>query len=306
MKLVDKIIKPTETKLGALLIVSAVFLMAAQDALIKYISADLTLGQIFLLRSVLVLMLLHVIARGRRRKYWRDAVVIWPLARAVFLTLMYVLLYSVISRMPLATLAAAFYTGPLFIVLLSALVLKDSVSSAAWGAVAFGFLGVLVLLKPGSASFAPLTLIPVLSGFCYAVAAVLTRGRCQNASPLSMALALNICLLAAGFIISAFGYLQSDLTNGSFLSNYLSSPGLRGWGLIFVLAALMVGIGLSLAAAYKMAQPAVIASFDYSYLIFATLFGMLLFAEQPELSTLLGMGMIASAGLLSYWISKAR
>lgn len=305
MSLVDKSKRPSETRFGTLLIVGAVFLMATQDALIKYISADLTLGQIFLLRSVLVLLLLHVIARSGRRACWYDAIMFGPLARAMFLTLMYVLLYSVISLVPLATLAAAFYTGPLFIVLLSSLFLKEPVSPTGWGAVAFGFLGVLLLLKPGSASFSPLVLVPVLSGFCYAVAAVLTRGSCQNASPLSMALALNICLLAAGITISALGYLQSNLTGGSFISNYFSSLGLRGWGLISVLAALMVGIGLSLAAAYKMAPPAVIASFDYSYLIFATFFGMLLFAERPELSTLLGMGMIASAGLLSYWINRA-
>ncbi len=297
---------PSDTRLGSILIVGAVFLMASQDAVIKYVSADLTLGQIFLLRSVLVLVLLHIIAREDRRACWRNAIVIWPLMRAMFLTLMYFLLYSVISLMPLATLAAAFYTGPLFILLLSALFLKERVPPAGWGAVAFGFLGVMVLLKPGAASFAPLVLVPLLSGLCYAVAAIMTRGRCQNASPTSMALALNICLLAAGLVMCALGYLQSDLTGGSFLSHFLSSPGLRGWGLIFLLAVLMVGIGLGLAAAYKIAPPAVIAGFDYSYLIFATLFGALLFAEPPELSTLLGMGMIASAGLLSYRVNKAR
>lgn len=301
----DKTERPSKTTLGSFLIVGAVFLMATQDALIKYISADLTLGQIFLLRSILVLLLLHGIARGSRA-CWRDAFMIAPLARAVFLTLMYALLYSVIASMPLSTLAAGFYTGPLFIILLSGFFLKEPVSPAAWGAVAFGFLGVLVLLKPGSDSFAPLVLVPVLAGFCYAVAAVLTRGRCQNASPLAMALALNLCLLTAGIIVSTFGYLQGELPVSSFFARFLLSLGLRDWGLLFLLAALMVGIGLSLAAAYKIAQPAVIASFDYSYLIFATLFGMLLFAETPEISTLLGMVMIASAGLISYWFNGAR
>ncbi|TQV82222.1 DMT family transporter [Denitrobaculum tricleocarpae] len=306
MSLPDPSQKPTDTRTGSLLILGAVFLMASQDALIKYSTTDLNLGQVFLLRSALVLMALHVIARGSWQGQWRDAVLLWPLARALFLTLMYVLLYSVISLMPLATLAAAFYTGPLFIVLLSAIFLKEPVSRAGWGAVVFGFLGVLVLLKPGSTAFAPLVLIPVLSGFCYAVAAVLTRANCQKTSPLSMALALNLCLLAAGIIITALDYRQSDLSGGPFLSHYLSSLGAQGWILIFVLAALMVGIGLGLAAAYRVAPPAVIASFDYSYLIFATLFGILLFSERPELSTLVGMGMIAGAGLLSYRANTAR
>ena len=306
MSLPDTTRKPSAAKMGALLIVGAVFLMATQDALIKYVSADLTLGQIFLPRSVLVLLLLHMIASRRHRTCWREAVRLWPLARALSLTLMYLLLYSVISLIPLATLAAAFYSGPLFIVLLSALFLKEPVSHAGLGAVAFGFLGVLVLLKPGSAAFAPLVLVPVLSGFCYAVAAVLTRGSCQNVSPLSMALALNLCLLAAGAVLSALEYLQSAVSAGAFLSDYLTSPGLRGWSLVCVLSALMLGIGLSLAAAYKIAAPAAIASFDYSYLIFATLFGMLLFAERPGASSLLGMAMIAGAGLLSYRFNAVR
>ena len=144
--------------IGAALIVGAVFLMAGQDALIKYMSVDLALGQIFLLRSIMVLPLLTLLYRRGAGQAWRGALAPWPLLRGLFLTLMYMTLYSVIDILPLASLAAGFYTGPLFITLLAALLLKERVGAFGWAGVSVGFLGVLVLLHASGADPCPLRL----------------------------------------------------------------------------------------------------------------------------------------------------
>jgi len=286
--------------IGAALIVGAVFLMAGQDALIKYMSVDLALGQIFLLRSTMVLPLLTLLYRRGAGQAWRGALAPWPLLRGFFLTLMYMTLYSVIDILPLASLAAGFYTGPLFITLLAALLLKERVGAFGWAGVSVGFLGVLVLLRPGAVAFTPAALIPVLSGFLYALAAILARGKCRSDAPVSLALSLNLALLAGGAAISGLAYLLWPGGNeGSFLVRVWAPMTAGEWRLIAMLAILMVGIGLGLAAAYQKAAPSIAAAFDYSYLIFATLFGFVLFAETPGLPTVTGMVLIASAGFLA-------
>ena len=286
--------------IGAALIVGAVFLMAGQDALIKYMSVDLALGQIFLLRSLMVLPLLTLLYRRGARHAWRGAVTPWPLLRGLFLTLMYMTLYSVIDILPLASLAAGFYTGPLFITLLAALLLKERVGGFGWAGIGIGFLGVLVLLRPGAAAFTPAALVPVLSGFLYALAAILARGKCRSDPPVSLALSLNLALLAGGAVISGFASLPLLGSDGSsFLMREWAPMKAGEWQLIVMLTVLMVGIGLGLAAAYQKAAPSIAAAFDYSYLIFATLFGFVLFAETPDLPTVTGMVLIASAGFLA-------
>lgn len=293
---------PQKVGLGAAVIVGAVFLMATQDALIKYASADLALSQIFVLRSLMVLPVLSAIAGRSFKTDWTHALRPWPVARAALLSSMYLLLYAAIPFLPLATLAAGFYTGPLFITLLSGFLLKEPVGPRGWSAVTIGFLGVLVLLQPGAGAFSPWTLVPVLSGFCYALAAVLTRGPCQANSPASLALSLNICLLAAGGLLIGLGAAMPALGAAwSFLFRTWAAMGGAEWLLITALAVFMIGIGLGLAAAYQLAPPVVIASFDYSYLVFATLWGLVLFGEVPDLPTWIGMFLILAAGLTVSW-----
>lgn len=300
-----QLLPDTRNVKGAALITGAVGLMALQDALIKLMSTDLPLGQIFLLRSALVLPLMSLLAWKGAGADWRAALGAAPLLRGLCLTLMYLALYSVLQVLPLATLAAGFYTGPIFITLLAALFLKEPVGIRGWLGVATGSMGVLVLLRPGSDSFTPAALIPILSGFCYAAAAVLTRGTCRDDSPMSLAIALNVTLLLSGILMTGAG---TFLAGGSedWLLPLLpwADMGMAAWQLILLLVIMMLGIGIGLAAAYQCAAPAVVASFDYSYLIFATLLGYLFFAEVPDVMTMAGMGLIAGAGFIS--IAKPR
>jgi len=292
--------QPDRIFASAAMIVFAVFLMALQDAIIKVASSGLTLWQIYVLRSSLALPVLLVAGIGSAATL-RSALGFWALFRAVLLMLMYVSLYASIRVLPLATMAAGFYTGPLFIALLSGLLIGEPVRRNQWLALAIGFAGVLLVLRPGAGSFTGYVLLPVLSGFLYALAAVLTRGRCQDTSPVTLAISLNIVLLAAGLLatlvlaVSAPSLAAAD----PFLFGRWAVMELSDWALVATLAVLIVGIGLGLAGAYRSAPPAIIASFDYSYLVFSTVFGVLMFAEVPDLQTVSGMALIAGAGFLT-------
>lgn len=294
--------RPDNAVAGACLIVFAVFLMALQDAVIKYASSDLTLWQLYVLRSALALPVLVGIAgmKFNTRATLVAATGGWVTLRSCLLVAMYVSLYAAIPVLPLSTLAAGFYTGPLFIAILSTVLIGEPVGIRGWFAVATGFSGVLLIIQPGSGAFSLLVLLPVLSGLFYALAAILTRDRCQHDTPVALAVSLNLVLLATGAVFSLALLVWQP--SGMFFPPFLAGPWTamtrHEWALIIALAALIVGIGVGLAAAYQAARPVIVATFDYSYLIFSTFFGFVLFAETPDLATVIGMGLIAVAGLI--------
>lgn len=297
-------IRPDRTGFGIRAILIAVFLMATQDALIKQLSAGPSLWQIWTLRGLVTVPLLAVAAAGSSGDFrWAEVFDRWVFTRAALLAAMYVALYAVLPVLPLASIAAGYYTGPLFITLLSAVLVGERVGPRGWAAVGAGFAGTLVLLRPGTTGFQGALLAPVLSGFFYALAAVITRARCRGRSILALALSLNVVLLLAGIVASvlfaALPRLPGVAGPGAFLTGGWAPLDLPDLGVIMLLAVLMLGIGIGLAAAYQAASPVIIAPFDFSYLIFATVFGIVLFSDVPDVGTLLGMAMIAGGGLLS-------
>lgn len=286
---------------GVVGILISVFLMAFQDALVKLSSSDISLWQLFALRSLVAVPILCLISRMAARSLADIGNLLsgWLLLRSALLVGMYVCLYAVIPYIPLSTLAAGFYTGPIFIVIFSAVLTGERVRLIDRFAIGVGFVGVLLISKPSTEGISLLALLPVLAGVFYAAAAVMTRTKLHQKAPTELALSLNVLLGVVGFII--VGVSEGlDLGNAGNLHFMLV-----GWqpvaptemGIIVVLGVMLVAISITLAFAYRSAPPPVIAGFDYSYLIFSGVFGFLLFNEVPAASSILGMLMIAGAGM---------
>lgn len=295
--------RPDNTAIGVATIVFAVFLMSLQDAVIKLASSDLSLWQIYVLRSLIAIPLLGAMAvPGRRWSALRPSSFGWVMARALILVAMYLCIYAAMPLLSLSVVAAAFYTGPLFIAVMSAVMIGERVGPGRWIAVCIGFAGVLVILRPGTDGFTPLVLLPVLSGLFYALAAITTRTKCPQEPPLALAIALNVALLMTGAMASIAIAVWDPSAVQTAAYPFLLSPwiamGSFEWAVIGSLAILIVGIGISLARAYQIASPVTVAAFDYSYLVFAVIWSLLLFAETPDLATVFGMVLIALGGLL--------
>jgi drug/metabolite transporter (DMT)-like permease len=269
--------------------------MALADAFVKYASADMTLWQIYVLRSALTI---PVLAIGARRNP-RPPALGWVMMRSLALSLMYLCIYAAIPFLDLSVVAAALYTGPFFIVALSAIVLREPITGRQWGAILAGFGAVVLIVRPAASGFSPLALLAVLAGFLYAVAAVITRARCSGIPALALALWLNLTLGALGVIASVLiRYADVGVVpRYPFLFGRWSRMEAGDWGVILVLAVLMTGISIGLARAYQAPRPQVIATFDYAYLIFAALWGFVFFGEVPDGPTLAGIAIIALAGM---------
>jgi drug/metabolite transporter (DMT)-like permease len=220
----------------------------------------------------------------------------------MLLAFMYIGIYAAVPVLSLSVIAAALYTGPLFIALFSALIIGEPVGFRRWMAIVIGFAGVLVILRPAADGFSYLALIPIAAALLYALAAVITRAKCRDESPMVLAFALNFSLLAVGIaataIIAIWHPTDAQTSVYPFLLGYWIDMGPREWGIIAALAVLMVAISTGLAKAYQSAPPAIIATFDYSYMLFAAFWSFAVFAQTPDTMTILGMLMIAGAGFL--------
>ncbi|WP_286916642.1 MULTISPECIES: DMT family transporter [Pseudomonas] len=295
-----------DTRAGAQLITGSVFLVATSDALIKLGSAQFTVWQLYVIRSTIAIALLLLwLCLSQRSSTWLQLTWDrWTLLRSAALTLMWIAFYAALPHVSLSLAALALYTAPLFIALLSAKVLREQVNPRRWMAIALGFLGVLLILRPTAEHFSAMSLLPVLAALLYAVAAVVTRTRCASHCALSLALNLNLCLCLVGALVLLGHRLQSpssEPVHEGFLAPHWVSLGPAQWGLLSVLAVLMVLMSVGVAKAYQLGPSTIVGTFDYSYLLFAMFWGFALFNEVPDAIMIVGMGLIAASGV---WVLR--
>ncbi len=293
--------RPDRTAQGVGIILASVLTMAFADAMVKLVSADLTLWQIFVARSLFAIPILTLLLRATGIGL-RPRAPKWAFVRAGLLVLTWLAYYASLPVLSLSVAAVAVYTNPIMIALLSAALIGEPVSLRQWGGVLLGFLGVIAIMKPGTEAFSWFTLLPLLGAAFYALAMVLTRSKCQDEAPLTLALALHISFLLTGLIATALlaivGLGGDTKAAFPFLLGDWSPMGVREWGLMALLGALSAAYFVGVARAYQIAAPPIIATFDYAYLVSAAFWGFVFFAEQPGLLTIGGMISITAAGLL--------
>ncbi|MBM7067927.1 DMT family transporter [Actibacterium sp. 188UL27-1] len=273
-------------------ILASVCALSLGDALIKGTGLSLPLWQMFILRSALTIPLLWWLAR--RRGMVRLTAPGWVVLRSALLVAMWLSYYAALSRMPLPVAAAAYYTGPVFIVVLSALVARQWPPMLALAASASGFIGVVLIIRPDASGFDAHTLLPVLAAMLYASAMVLTSAKCRGEDPFSLALALNVAFILGGAALASVAGRDGSVLLGPWQS---VDPGLIAT--VAALAVLLLIGSVGAAVAYQNGPPATIAAFDYAYLGFSLAWGRLFFAEIPDVTALIGMGLIAAAGLVA-------
>jgi drug/metabolite transporter (DMT)-like permease len=288
--------------IGAILL--ACLALSLGDALIRQSSASFPIWQIFVLRSMIVAPLLIYILRIRDcATPIRPLHPGWALLRSLILVVMWIFYFAALPQMALATAAAAYYTLPIFIILLAAIFLGESMTPSSWMAVVLGFGGTILILEPRAGDFDAYSLLPIAAAICYAGAMTLTRSKCRGEKPLVLSLWLNLCFISVGalatLILSVWQPGTDMVALNPFLLDSWTPMGLGEWRVMAILAgAILVG-SLFAAIAYQNGPSSVIAIFDFSYLGFAVLWGLLLFAEVPGARATLGMLLIVIAGIIA-------
>ncbi len=291
--------------LAASVMVGSLFLLGFQDAMVKITSAEVSLWQFQLLRSALNLLLILLLSRviwGSARPYPKR---VWAVAlRSIFLVGAMCFFFGGIPFLTLAEIAAGLYVFPLFVAVLSALVLREHVGPRRIAAILVGFTGTLFILKPGTDAFQPVGLMPVCAALCYAGTILTTRKLCREESPVTLAFGVSIAFLCVGSL--GVLILPSNVAGDwqgawPYLQTGWNSLALWVFGLIVACSVLNLTANIGLAKAYQSAEASWLAPFDYSYLIFATVWGFVFWGDIPDGATFLGMAMIAGAGGFVAW-----
>ncbi|WP_299970378.1 DMT family transporter [uncultured Roseobacter sp.] len=289
----------SDTRTAVIAIVLSVAALSLGDAVIKGTGLSLPLWQMFILRSSLIVPILFWLARRKGPIAVRS--IYWATLRSALLVLMWLSYYSSLPLMPLSLAAAAYYSGPLFIVGLSAVVSRTWPSGRAILAIAAGFIGVVLVIRPDTAGMTLGTLLPVAAGFLYACAMVLTSAKCREDDPLILALALNITFIVSGAVLGLF----SD-QDGSVIFGPWQAVDLQLLATVAALAVLILIGSVGAAIAYQKGPAGTVAAIDYSYLVFSMIWGGLFFAEFPSMVGLLGVSIIATAGFSALPTTRQR
>lgn len=297
--------------LAAGLMLAALVTLALQDSLVRLAGADTSLWQFQFLRSscnALVLMLVARAVWGTAPKWPRRP---WAvMVRALLLLAATMFFFGGVPRLTMAEMAAGLYTFPIFVTLLSVVVLRERVGLWRIGAVLAGATGAFLILQPASAGFHWLKLLPVGAGVCYAGVVIITRRFCRQEPPVTLAFAVAVSYVALSLtglgVLTAFPAGAEAQAAVPYLARGWLPLGATVLGLALVCSLLNTAANLALTTAYQNAEASWLAPFDYCYLVFATFWGFVLFGEFPGPSTLAGMALIAGAGVLTGWRERVR
>jgi len=269
--------------LGIALMIAGVAAFAVMDATIKWLTADYPVPQVVALRSWFGLPLLGILALHeggfRSLKTSRPLVHIGRYGLVLILSFSF---FWALSQMKLVDAIAVSFAAPIFITALSVPLLKEPVGLHRWIAIAIGFCGVLIILRPGMGVFQWTTIVVLCSVVAYALIMITTRAFKSTESTAALMLYPQLGISLTGIVIAPLVWVTPDLGDLG----------------LFALAGLFGSIGvMCLTHAFRLAPVAAISPFEYTALIWATLLGFLLWDELPDRYTLVGAGIVISSGL---------
>ena len=297
----------SEARLKAIFcVLAAVAVSSTQDAITKSMSGSLSVNEAVIFRcfgSLLVLIPLLLRAGGLRTLPTPHLAAV--LLRSLILCGGYYCYVLAIAAMPMANGVAIYFTMPFFIAGLAGPFLGERVRLHRWLAIIAAFAGVLVMVRPGAKSFEPAALLSLASAFLYAVGQMMSRHISQKVPPVVMAMWQNavyfgvaVVLLLLFNSIDSSGFTHKSLM---FLSRGWVWPNLADTAILLI-NGVFAGCGMILfVTAYKLAESSFVAPFEYSSMIWAVTYGVIVFHDVPDRFTLAGAGVVIAAGLLMVW-----
>lgn len=254
------------------------------DLCAKGLLATYSLPQFVLVRSSIGLVIFFGLARQFGglgmliSKKWR-----WHLLRTLLATgAMFGFFYG-LSRMPLVNALTLGFTAPLMLTALSVPLLGEHVGWRRWLAVSIGFVGVLIILRPGKSDVTLADLAVLFAAFCYALLAITAR----KLSATENSFSLSVYVTAGPMLVSS-----TLVSSGAWIA-----PDLNGW-LLFVLAGTCSVIAwIGIVGGYRRAPPAILAPFEYTALVGGAVAGYLIWDEVPDRWVVIGAAVIIGSGL---------
>jgi drug/metabolite transporter (DMT)-like permease len=297
--------------IGIASLVAGIFVFSLQDTIIKSISGAHAVTLAIFLRAIVSFPILWSMVHwetGIGAMRTKKAPLL--LARGFILFSAYICYYLAIAELPLAEAIALFFMAPLMITILSGPMLGEHVPKSAWAAVVIGLAGVFTILRPGSELFQWAALLSLVSAATYAYAMVLARKFAADVPTGVMSSYQNISYIIAspilGFLVTVLDVKQTGVKSIDFLVRGWAWPNLWDASLMAACGIIAAIAATLLTHAYRKGEAGVVTPFEYTGLMWGTVWGYVIFHEVPKPATLLGMALIAVAGILALRAARRR
>jgi drug/metabolite transporter (DMT)-like permease len=284
--------RQSNSRLGIILMLSAMFLFSAADTMAKFLTSTyhpvqiIWFRQLGLLFGVIILLAMRgtsmLVSRQPKLQITRGVL-------AVFSSLLFV--YAV-RYVPLTDAIAASFVAPFFLTMAGAFILKEPVGIRRWSAVAVGFLGALIIIRPGMGVIHPAAMLVVVAASLYAARQVIGRLLADTDQTVTT---IAYTAITASLVISIP------------LPFFFEMPvTLTAWALLFGMAVVAAVAEVMVIKALEVAEAATAAPIHYTLLIWGTFYGYFVFGQLPDQWTWIGTAIIVAAGLYTLRRGKAK
>jgi drug/metabolite transporter (DMT)-like permease len=268
---------------GVLATGGGILLLTLNDAVSKYLTETFPVGQVICLRqgaTLLVIVPYVMLATG----WGALRVVSWSgqLTRGALFVAGASLMVLGLSLLPLATVITIMFVSPTFIAALSMPLLAERVSVSRWIAIAAGFTGVLIVVRPGGVAFEWALLIPVAGSFVNALRDIMTRRLARTETSVAILFWSAVIVTAASATTAVSGWRPVSLDAAAWFA---------------ALGVLNAGAHFLLIEGYRLAEAALVAPVRYTGLIWAVALGYAVWGQLPDAWVLLGAAVIVASGV---------
>ncbi len=269
---------------GIALMLLSIFMFSFGDAMGKFLVGTYSVGQLLFLRACAALLLLSPLIWRQRHDFLHPERPWLQLFRVVLSTLEVAAFFLATVYLPLADVITYYLAGPIFVTAMSAIFLREKVGWRRWTAILIGFCGVLIALRPSAQTVSLPALIALGGSLSFATLMLITRSL-RKTPDIVMASSQFVGTFSLGAVLSAFNWVPP--TPGSLVI-------FAAAGAISVTALFCVNRSL------KLAPASVVVPYQYSMIVWAVIFGYVVFNDVPSTATLLGAAIIIGAGFYIY------
>jgi drug/metabolite transporter (DMT)-like permease len=283
----DRDFPMTDSLKGILCLVVAGAILAFTDGLSKHLTGSYPPGQILFFRSIFVFIPIAIMIMRKGglhtvRFVNRKA----QLARGLFAVLTSFMFMVAIKHMPLADITAIMFATPIIMTALAPYFLGESVGWRRWTAVIIGFSGVMLMIRPSGEALLWPALLALVATFFNSFRDITTRHLSKTDEANSIMICTTGCVMLGGLASVFLGWRMPDWEG---VGLFLLTGTLQGTGQYFLVAAFIFG------------EAVVVAPFRYFSLVWATIYGYLMFGDIPGLNTLTGAAIVVVSGLFIFY-----
>lgn len=284
---------PSSRTTGIALMALAVLCFTGIDTSAKWLGRELPPVEITFLRYLVALVITALVFRpGRVPRAWRMARPGVQILRGLCLLGSTALNFVAVRHLQLAETMTIAFSAPFLITVLSAVFLRERVEIERWIVIAVGFLGVVLVARPGANGVDPMMAVAFLNICCYAAYAILTRRLSTSESPESLLL-----VPAAVAVVSLAPFVPAVWVTPSHALT---------WGVLLAIGCFGALGHFFLIAAFARAPASVVAPFGYTQIVWMVLAGWIFFGDVPGISTVSGGAVVIASGLFLLWRERRR